>query len=80
MRADVFQMHRLLRRFVQQPLHGAGPFDIKDGSLIPYDSGSEEPLYYFDPREALFVGGQFNGAGYATNRRRSTAARSRDSA
>ncbi|MBI1928241.1 hypothetical protein HYR99_28845 [Candidatus Poribacteria bacterium] len=43
----------------------------KDGSLIPYDAGSEEPLYYFDPRDAVFMGGQFNGAGYATNRRRS---------
>jgi hypothetical protein len=43
----------------------------KDGSLIPYDSGSEDPLYYFDPRDSIFVGGQFNGAGYAANRRRS---------
>ncbi|MGH2355500.1 MAG: M14 family zinc carboxypeptidase [Chloroflexota bacterium] len=43
----------------------------RDGSLIPYDSGSETPLYYVDPRETLFVGGQFNGAGYAANRRRS---------
>ncbi|MFC1719000.1 M14 family zinc carboxypeptidase [Candidatus Poribacteria bacterium] len=43
----------------------------KDGSLIPYDSGSEEPLYYFDPEDAIFIGGQFNGAGYAMNRRRS---------
>ncbi len=43
----------------------------KDGSLIPYDSGSEEPLYYFDPEDAIFMGGQFNGAGYAMNRRRS---------
>jgi len=43
----------------------------KDGSLIPYDSGSEEPLYYFNPKEAIFMGGQFNGAGYAINRRRS---------
>ncbi|OGG52096.1 MAG: hypothetical protein A3F84_19795 [Candidatus Handelsmanbacteria bacterium RIFCSPLOWO2_12_FULL_64_10] len=43
----------------------------KDGSLIPYDSGSEEPLYYFDPGDAIFMGGQFNGAGYASNRRRS---------
>lgn len=43
----------------------------KDGSLIPYDSGSEEPLYYFDPANAILMGGQFNGAGYAMNRRRS---------
>ncbi|MBN1671548.1 MAG: hypothetical protein JXR37_10970 [Kiritimatiellae bacterium] len=43
----------------------------RDGSLIPYESGSEDPLYYFDPNDALFMGGQFNGAGYAINRRRS---------
>ena len=43
----------------------------KDGSLIPYDAGAEEPLYYFDPNDAIFMGGQFNGAGYASNRRRS---------
>ncbi|MDP6039550.1 MAG: M14 family zinc carboxypeptidase, partial [Candidatus Latescibacteria bacterium] len=43
----------------------------KDGSLIPYDSGSETPLYYFNPDDAIFMGGQFNGAGYASNRRRS---------
>ena len=43
----------------------------KDGSLIPYDAGAEEPLYYFDPTDAIFVGGQFNGAGFASNRRRS---------
>jgi hypothetical protein len=43
----------------------------KDGSLIPYDSNSKEPLYYFDPADAMFMGGQFNGAGYAINRRRS---------
>ncbi len=43
----------------------------QDGSLIPYDSESDTPLYYFDPGEAIFVGGQFNGAGYAINRRRS---------
>ncbi len=43
----------------------------QDGELVPYDADSEEPLYYFDPRDALFVGGQFNGAGYAINRRRS---------
>ncbi len=43
----------------------------KDGSLIPYDADSDEPLYYFDPEDAVFVGGQFNGAGYAMNRRRS---------
>jgi len=42
-----------------------------DGSLIPYDADSDEPLYYFDPADALFIGGQFNGAGYAINRRRS---------
>ena len=43
----------------------------KNGSIIPYDSESKEPLYYFDPKNALFMGGQFNGAGYAINRRRS---------
>jgi hypothetical protein len=43
----------------------------KDGSLIPYDSGSQEPLYYSDPEDAIFMGGQFNGAGFASNRRRS---------
>jgi len=43
----------------------------QDGSLIPYDSGSEEPLYYFNPQDAIFMGGQFNGAGYAIKRRRS---------
>jgi hypothetical protein len=43
----------------------------KDGNLIPYDADSKEPLCYFDPKDALFVGGQFNGAGYAINRRRS---------
>ena len=42
-----------------------------DGSLIPYDADSREPLYYFDPANAIFIGGQFNGAGYAINRRRS---------
>lgn len=40
----------------------------KDGKLIPYDADSEEPLYAFDPEQALFVGGQFNGAGHAINR------------
>ena len=43
----------------------------KDGSLVPYDAGSEEPLYYFDPEDAISMGGQFNAAGYAINRRRS---------
>ena len=43
----------------------------KDGDQIPYDAGGEEPLYYFDPKDAIFMGGQFNGAGYAINRRRS---------
>lgn len=42
----------------------------KDGSVIPYDAGSDEPLYYFNPEEAIFVGGQFNGAGIAINRRK----------
>lgn len=39
------------------------------GDLVPYDSDSEEPCYYFDPADAIFVGGQFNGAGWAMNRR-----------
>ena len=26
---------------------------------------------HIDPAQALFIGGQFNGAGYASNRRRS---------
>ena len=43
----------------------------KDGELVPYDADSAEPLYYYDPADCLFVGGQFNGAGYAMNRRRS---------
>ncbi len=43
-----------------------------DGSLVPYDADSEAPCYYFDPAQAVFVGGQFNGAGWATNRRLST--------
>ncbi len=43
----------------------------KNGDLIPYDADSDEPLYAFDPKDALFVGGQFNGAGLAINRRRS---------
>ncbi|MBN1672324.1 MAG: hypothetical protein JXR37_14890 [Kiritimatiellae bacterium] len=43
----------------------------KDGSLIPYEAGSDDPLYYFDPNDAIFMGGQFNGAGYAINRRTS---------
>ena len=41
----------------------------KDGSIVPYDADSDQPLYYFDPEECLFVGGQFNGAGWAINRR-----------
>lgn len=41
----------------------------KDGDLIPYDAESNEPCYYFDPQEAVFMGGQFNAAGWATNRR-----------
>ena len=40
-----------------------------DGDLVPYDADSKEPCYFFDPREALFVGGQFNAAGWAINRR-----------
>jgi len=44
----------------------------KSGDLVPYDADSEEPCYYFDPESCLFIGGQFNGAGYAINRRRST--------
>ena len=43
----------------------------KEGKIIPYDAGSDEPLYYFDPQGAIFMGGQFNAAGYAINRRRS---------
>lgn len=41
----------------------------KSGDLIPYDAGAEEPCYYFDPADAVFMGGQFNGAGWAINRR-----------
>ena len=41
------------------------------GDLVPYDAESEEPLYYFAPAKCIFIGGQFNGAGYAINRRRS---------
>ncbi|MBI2297910.1 MAG: hypothetical protein HYU66_02975 [Armatimonadetes bacterium] len=41
----------------------------RDGSLVPYDADSLEPCYYFDPADAIFVGGQFNGAGWAINRR-----------
>lgn len=41
----------------------------KCGDLIPYDAGAEEPCYYFDPADAVFMGGQFNGAGWAMNRR-----------
>jgi len=40
-----------------------------DGSLVPYDADSSEPCYYFDPEKCLFIGGQFNGAGWAINRR-----------
>ena len=43
----------------------------KSGKVIPYDCSSDEPLYYFDPGDAIFMGGQFNAAGYAMNRRRS---------
>lgn len=43
-----------------------------NGDLVPYDADSNEPCYYFDPAEALFVGGQFNAAGWAINRRRSS--------
>ncbi len=41
----------------------------KNGDLVPYDSEAAEPCYYFDPADAVFVGGQFNGAGWAINRR-----------
>ncbi|MGE5532402.1 MAG: M14 family zinc carboxypeptidase [Bacteroidota bacterium] len=40
-----------------------------DGDLVPYDADSDQPCYYFDPSEAIFVGGQFNAAGWAINRR-----------
>ncbi len=40
-----------------------------NGDLVPYDADAAEPCYYFDPAEAIFVGGQFNGAGWAMNRR-----------
>lgn len=40
-----------------------------DGDLVPYDADSKEPCYYFDSEEAVFLGGQFNGAGWAMNRR-----------
>lgn len=40
-----------------------------DGGLVPYDADDDEPCYFFDPKEAIFVGGQFNGAGWAINRR-----------
>lgn len=40
-----------------------------NGDLVPYDADAAEPCYFFDPAEALFVGGQFNGAGWAINRR-----------
>jgi len=43
----------------------------KAGDIVPYDADSDEPLYYYDPAECIFIGGQFNGAGYAINRRRS---------
>lgn len=38
------------------------------GDLVPYDADSIEPLHYYDPTECIFVGGQFNGAGWAINR------------
>ena len=41
----------------------------KNGDQVPYDSGADDPLYYFDPKDAVFVGGQFTGGGYAANRR-----------
>ncbi len=41
----------------------------KNGDLVPYDADADEPCYYFDPADAVFVGGQFNGAGWAINRR-----------
>jgi hypothetical protein len=41
----------------------------KSGDLVPYDADADEPCYYFDPADAVFVGGQFNGAGWAINRR-----------
>jgi hypothetical protein len=40
-----------------------------NGDLVPYDADSEEPCYYFEPADALFMGGQFNAAGWAINRR-----------
>jgi len=45
----------------------------KDGSQVPYwpESPGGDPVYFFDPEQAIFMGGQFNGAGYAMNRRRS---------
>lgn len=43
----------------------------KEGGLVPYDAGAKEPLYFYDPADCLFLGGQFNGAGYAINRRKS---------
>lgn len=43
----------------------------KSGDLVPYDAGAEEPLYYYDPEDCVFIGGQFNGAGWAINRLRS---------
>ncbi|MBT3380064.1 MAG: hypothetical protein HN742_22575 [Lentisphaerae bacterium] len=47
-----------------------------NGDLVPYDADSQEPCYHFPPKKCLFMGGQFNGAGYAINRRRSTEASS----
>ena len=35
-----------------------------DGRLVPYNADADKPCYYFDPAQALFVGGQFNGAGW----------------
>jgi hypothetical protein len=43
----------------------------RDGDHVPYDADSKEALYYFDPDDCLFIGGQFNGAGVAANRRTS---------
>ena len=43
----------------------------KTGALVPYDADADEPLYYYDPEDCIFIGGQFNGAGWAINRLRS---------
>jgi hypothetical protein len=42
-----------------------------DGDEVPYDADSDKALYHYDPGECLFIGGQFNGAGIAANRRTS---------